>query len=170
MSNGLEESLARVLHQGCWSEVRSFGAAVSDFSAEGENTRRYSNGRRNARPSENATSMTRDFWCSVIAVGLTAVIAGADSENVAAQVFVSGHFAELPIDIKVTGSYHDIGEFAADVAKMPRIVTLNNLALSTGKDGTLSLDAIAKTFRYLDQDELDAQSKARKKKKKEAKA
>ena len=55
-------------------------------------------------------------------------------------------------------------------AKMPRIVTLNNLALSTGKDGTLSLDAIAKTFRYLDQDELDAQSKARKKKKKEAKA
>ncbi len=86
------------------------------------------------------------------------------------QAVVKDYYAEQPIDIKVTGSYHDIGEFAADVAKMPRIVTLNNLALSTGKDGTLSLDAIAKTFRYLDQDELDAQSKARKKKKKEAKA
>ena len=86
------------------------------------------------------------------------------------QAVVKDYYAEQPIDIKVTGSYHDIGEFAADVAKMPRIVTLNNLALSTGKDGMLSLDAIAKTFRYLDQDELDAQSKARKKKKKEAKA
>jgi type IV pilus assembly protein PilO len=49
---------------------------------------------------------------------------------------------------------------------MPRIVTLNNLALTAGKEGTLSLDAVAKTFRYLDQDELDAQSKARKAKKK----
>lgn len=81
------------------------------------------------------------------------------------QVVVKDYYAELPIDIKVTGHYHDIGEFAADMAKMPRIVTLNNLALTTGKDGTLSLDAIAKTFRYLDQDELDAQAKARKAKK-----
>jgi type IV pilus assembly protein PilO len=86
------------------------------------------------------------------------------------QVVVKDYYAELPIDIKVTGSYHDIGEFAADMAKMPRIVTLNNLALTTGKDGVLSLDAVAKTFRYLDQEELDAQSKAKKKKKKEAKA
>jgi type IV pilus assembly protein PilO len=85
------------------------------------------------------------------------------------QVAVKDYYAELPIDIKVTGSYHDIGEFAADMAKMPRIVTLNNLSLSTGKDGVLSLDAVAKTFRYLDQEELDAQSQARKKKKKEAK-
>jgi type IV pilus assembly protein PilO len=81
------------------------------------------------------------------------------------QVVVKDYYAELPIDIKVTGHYHDIGEFAADMAKMPRIVTLNNLALTAGKDGTLSLDAIAKTFRYLDQDELDAQAKARKTKK-----
>jgi type IV pilus assembly protein PilO len=81
------------------------------------------------------------------------------------QVVVKDYYAELPIDIKVTGHYHDIGEFAADMAKMPRIVTLNNLALTAGKDGTLSLDAIAKTFRYLDQDELDAQAKARKAKK-----
>jgi type IV pilus assembly protein PilO len=89
------------------------------------------------------------------------------------QVVVKDYYAELPIDIKVTGHYHDIGEFAADMAKMPRIVTLNNLALTAGKDGTLSLDAIAKTFRYLDQEELDAQAKARKAKKnakKEAKA
>lgn len=76
------------------------------------------------------------------------------------------YYAERPIDIKVTGKYHDIGEFAADMAKMSRIVTLNNLALGTDKDGTLSLDAVAKTFRYLDQDELDAQAKARKAKKK----
>ena len=81
------------------------------------------------------------------------------------QVVVKDYYAELPIDIKVTGHYHDIGEFAADMAKMPRIVTLNNLALTAGKDGMLSLDAIAKTFRYLDQDELDAQAKARKAKK-----
>jgi type IV pilus assembly protein PilO len=85
------------------------------------------------------------------------------------QVVVKDYYAELPIDIKVTGSYHDIGEFAADMAKMPRIVTLNNLSLTTGKDGVLSLDAVAKTFRYLDQDELDKQSQARKKKNKEKK-
>nr|WP_314544247.1 type 4a pilus biogenesis protein PilO [uncultured Massilia sp.] len=81
------------------------------------------------------------------------------------QVVVKDYYAELPIDIRVSGNYHDIGAFAADMAKMPRIVTLNNLALSTGKDGTLSLDAVAKTFRYLDQDELEAQAKARKAKK-----
>jgi type IV pilus assembly protein PilO len=81
------------------------------------------------------------------------------------QVVVKDYYAELPIDIKVTGHYHDIGEFAADMAKMPRIVTLNNLAITAGKDGMLSLDAVAKTFRYLDQDELDAQAKARKAKK-----
>jgi type IV pilus assembly protein PilO len=86
------------------------------------------------------------------------------------QVVVKDYYAELPIDIKVTGSYHDIGEFAADMAKMPRIVTLNNLSLNTGKDGVLSLDAVAKTFRYLDQEELDKQAQERRKKKKEAKA
>jgi type IV pilus assembly protein PilO len=83
------------------------------------------------------------------------------------QVLVKDYYAELPIDIKVTGTYHDIGEFAADMAKMPRIVTLNNVNVNTGAGGVLQLDAIAKTFRYLDQDELDAQAKARKNKKKE---
>ena len=84
------------------------------------------------------------------------------------SVVVKDYYAELPIDIKVTGGYHEIGEFAADMAKMSRIVTLNNLALGTEKDGTLSLEAVAKTFRYLDQEELDAQAKARKAKKKGA--
>jgi type IV pilus assembly protein PilO len=86
------------------------------------------------------------------------------------QEVLKDYYAERPIDIKVTGTYHDIGEFAGDMAKMSRIVTLNNLSLSTGKDGALALDAVAKTFRYLDQDELDAQVKARKAKKKGGKA
>jgi type IV pilus assembly protein PilO len=85
------------------------------------------------------------------------------------QVVVRDYYAEQPIDIKVAGTYHDIGEFAADMAKMPRIVTLNNLSLNTGTNGALQLDAIAKTFRYLDPDELDAQAKARKNKKAAAK-
>jgi len=83
---------------------------------------------------------------------------------------VKDYYAEQPIDIRVSGKYHEIGDFAADMAKMPRIVTLNNLSLKTDKDGKLSLDAVAKTFRYLDQDELEAQAKARKAKKKGAKA
>jgi type IV pilus assembly protein PilO len=81
------------------------------------------------------------------------------------QVVVRDYYAELPIDIKVTGSYHDIGEFAGDMAKLPRIVTLNNMSLSTGKDGTLILEAVAKTFRYLDPEEASAQRKARAEKK-----
>ena len=85
------------------------------------------------------------------------------------QVVVKDYYAELPIDIKVTGNYHDIGAFAGDMANLPRIVTLNNLALVAGKDGTLTLDAVAKTFRYLDQDEVLAQRKAAADKKKGAK-
>ena len=76
------------------------------------------------------------------------------------QVVVKDYYAELPIDIKVTGSYHDIGAFAGDMANLPRIVTLNNMSLTTVKDGSLTLDAIAKTFRYLDPDEVSAQRKA----------
>ena len=75
------------------------------------------------------------------------------------QVVVKNYYAELPINIKVTGNYHDVGSFASDIANLPRIVTLNNMSLATGKDGTLSLDAIAKTFRYLDKDEVVAQRK-----------
>jgi len=75
------------------------------------------------------------------------------------QVVVKDYYAELPIDIKVTGGYHDVGSFTSDIANLPRIVTLNNMNLSTGKDGTLTLEAVAKTFRYLDQDEVAAQRK-----------
>ncbi|WP_228894541.1 type IV pilus inner membrane component PilO [Pseudoduganella aquatica] len=85
------------------------------------------------------------------------------------QVVVRDYYAELPIDIKVTGSYHDVGAFASDMANLPRIVTLNNMALSAGKDGGLTLDAVAKTFRYLDPDEVAAQRKAAADKKKAAK-
>jgi type IV pilus assembly protein PilO len=81
------------------------------------------------------------------------------------QVVVKDYYAELPIDIKVSGSYHDIGAFAADMANLPRIVTLNNLSLTTGSDGKLLLDAVAKTFRYLDPEELATQKKGRIKKK-----
>ena len=76
------------------------------------------------------------------------------------QVVVKDYYAELPIDIKVIGSYHDVGAFTSDIANLPRIVTLNNMHLVAGKDGALTLEAIAKTFRYLDKDEVDAQRKA----------
>jgi type IV pilus assembly protein PilO len=75
------------------------------------------------------------------------------------QVVVRDYYAELPIDIKVSGSYHDIGAFAGDMANLPRIVTLNNMFVSMAKDGTLMLEAVAKTFRYLDPDEVLAQRK-----------
>lgn len=74
-------------------------------------------------------------------------------------------YAELPITIKVTGSYHDIGAFASDIGKLSRIVTLNNIVISAGKD-TLVMDAIAKTFRYLDDEEIAAQRRATTKDKK----
>ncbi|WP_343732040.1 type 4a pilus biogenesis protein PilO [Duganella sp.] len=85
------------------------------------------------------------------------------------QEVVKDYYAEVPIDIKITGSYHDVGAFTGDIANLPRIVTLNNLALSTGKDGTLTLEAVAKTFRYLDPEEVAAQRKAAADKKKAAK-
>ncbi|HYD78223.1 MAG TPA: type 4a pilus biogenesis protein PilO [Paucimonas sp.] len=84
------------------------------------------------------------------------------------QVVVKDYYAELPISIRVSGSYHDIGAFTGDIANLPRIVTLNNLNLVTGKD-TLTLDAVAKTFRYLDAEEISAQRKASGGKKPEAK-
>ncbi|WP_373990168.1 type 4a pilus biogenesis protein PilO [Duganella sp. BuS-21] len=85
------------------------------------------------------------------------------------QVVVKDYYAELPIDIKISGSYHDIGAFTGDIANLPRIVTLNNLQLSTSKEGGLTLEAVAKTFRYLDPDEVAAQRKAAADKKKAAK-
>lgn len=76
------------------------------------------------------------------------------------QVVVKDYYAELPIAVRVTGKYHDIGAFASDIANLSRIVTLNNLTILPGKDGALAMDATAKTFRYLDNDEVAAQRKA----------
>ena len=76
------------------------------------------------------------------------------------QVVVKEYYAELPIDIKITGNYHDVGAFTSDIANLPRIVTLNNLNLVAAKDGSLTMEAVAKTFRYLDREEVAAQRKA----------
>jgi type IV pilus assembly protein PilO len=78
------------------------------------------------------------------------------------QVAVRDYYAELPIAIKVSGRYHDIGAFASDIANLSRIVTLNNLTIAPRPDGALALESTAKTFRYLDKDEIAAQSKASK--------
>lgn len=77
------------------------------------------------------------------------------------QTNIREYYAELPIAVKVAGKYHDLGAFASDIANLPRIVTLNNLNLTTGKAGNLTLDATAKTYRYLDPEELAAQRKAK---------
>ena len=76
------------------------------------------------------------------------------------QVVVKEYYAELPISVRVVGKYHDIGAFAADIANLSRIVTLNNLALTPAKDGSLTMDTTAKTFRYLDTEEVAVQRKA----------
>ncbi|QPR35348.1 type 4a pilus biogenesis protein PilO [Delftia acidovorans] len=76
---------------------------------------------------------------------------------------VKEYYAELPIALKVTGRFHDIGSFASDVAYLSRIVTLNNLSIvPVGKEGSevLSMEATARTFRYLDADEVQAQRAA----------
>lgn len=65
-------------------------------------------------------------------------------------------YAELPIAVRVTGNYHDLGEFVSDVAQMPRIVTLNDIAIETLKEGNLKFDATAVTYRYLDDEEVAA--------------
>lgn len=77
------------------------------------------------------------------------------------QVVVKDYYAELPIAIKVTGRYHDIGAFAADVANLSRIVTLHNLNIASGKDsgGSLSMEATARTYRYLDPSEVESVKK-----------
>jgi type IV pilus assembly protein PilO len=76
------------------------------------------------------------------------------------NVSVKEYYAELPIALRVNGRFHDVGSFAADIANLSRIVTLNNVSISPTKDGSLNMDATAKTFRYLDGDEVAAQRKA----------
>ena len=87
------------------------------------------------------------------------------------SLVVQDYYAELPIAIRVTGKFHDMGAFAADVASLSRIVTLNNLAIApvTQKDsgtGNLVMDATARTFRYLDPEEIQEQKAAKSKGKK----
>jgi type IV pilus assembly protein PilO len=77
----------------------------------------------------------------------------------ASQETTRDFYAELPIQLKVGGTYHDMGQFAADISQLPRIVTLNDIALTVAKDG-ISMDATAKTFRYLDDEEVAAQRRS----------
>ena len=79
----------------------------------------------------------------------------------ATQERMADFYAELPISVRITGSYHDMGAFASDVAQLPRIVTLNDLGIVNDK-GTLTMEATAKTFRYLDEEEVAKQRKAAK--------
>jgi type IV pilus assembly protein PilO len=74
-------------------------------------------------------------------------------------VAVKEYYAELPISLRITGRYHDIGSFASDIANLSRIVTLNNLSVVPGRDGALTLDSMARTYRYLDPEEAKAQTK-----------
>ena len=77
-------------------------------------------------------------------------------------VAVRDYYAELPITIRVSGRYHDIGAFAADVANLSRIVTLHDLSVTVIQregGGSLSMDAVARTYRYLDSNEVAAQKK-----------
>lgn len=93
------------------------------------------------------------------------------------QSSVKDYYAELPIELRLTGNYHDLGQFTSDIASLPRIVTLNNLSISTGTTGSaaatptqtstamkgdvLTMDVVAKTFRYLDPEEITSQKQAK---------
>src|SRR6516165_442896 len=77
----------------------------------------------------------------------------------APQERMADFYAELPIAIRITGNYHDMGAFASDVAQLPRIVTLNDIGIANN-GGTLTLEGTAKTFRYLDEDEVAKQRAA----------
>jgi type IV pilus assembly protein PilO len=79
----------------------------------------------------------------------------------ATQERMADFYAELPISIRITGNYHDMGAFASDIAQLPRIVTLNDVAINNER-GTLSMDAVAKTYRYLDEEEVAKQRRAAK--------
>jgi type IV pilus assembly protein PilO len=86
----------------------------------------------------------------------------------AAQEKMYDFYAELPINVRITGNYHDMGAFASDVAQLPRIVTLNDVAVVNDK-GVLAMDAVAKTFRYLDEEEIAKQRRLAKEAKDKAK-
>ena len=71
-------------------------------------------------------------------------------------------YAELPVALKLSGGYHDMGQFASDIGQLSRIVTLNDISLTAAKGGLLTMDVTAKTFRYLDDQEVAAQNRATK--------
>jgi type IV pilus assembly protein PilO len=73
---------------------------------------------------------------------------------------VKDFYAEMPIAIRIVGSYHDLGRFASDVARMPRIVTLSDMDLKTQEEGLLVMEANAITYRYLDEEEQSQQRRA----------
>ncbi len=78
------------------------------------------------------------------------------------QVVVKDYYAELPINIRITGHYHDLAAFTSDIAKLPRIVTLNEIVLKMNdKSSGLTMESVAKTFRYLDVEEVSAVKKAK---------
>ncbi len=77
------------------------------------------------------------------------------------SVAVKEYYAELPIAVRVTGTYHDLGAFASDIALLSRIVTLNDMTITAAAGGALAMDTTAKTFRYLDGEEVAAQRKAK---------
>lgn len=81
----------------------------------------------------------------------------------AAAESVREFYAELPIQLKLTGTYHDMGAFAGDVGQLSRIVTLNDVSIDAAKDGNLVMEATARTFRYLDDEEVAAQRRAQQK-------
>jgi type IV pilus assembly protein PilO len=91
----------------------------------------------------------------------------------ATQETVTEYYAELPVTIRVTGGYHELGEFTSDVAKLPRIVVLNDVAINTAtskeREGLLVMDTVAKTYRYLTEDEIAVQQKAKREKDKQKK-
>ena len=72
---------------------------------------------------------------------------------------VSEFYAETPIRVKITGGYHDAAAFVSDVSKLSRIVTLQDIVMEPGKEGVLNMDAIVKTYRYLDDEEVIASKK-----------
>src|SRR5690606_19314902 len=74
------------------------------------------------------------------------------------QVLVKEYYAELPIDIRLAGDYHDLGSFTSDLSNLARIVTLENIRIEENdKTGKLAMQAVAKTYRYLDQEEIAEQ-------------
>lgn len=75
----------------------------------------------------------------------------------------SDFYATLPVTIKVSGGYHDLGNFVSDIAKLPRIVTIHDIDLEQGKNGKLTMDATIKTYRYLDESEMQSKPKGAKK-------